>query len=136
MKTIIKVLLASSLLLPFATQAAPDECSAWLATEFDSNGTVIYGEVAMAIDEGVYTRKRASTDESNLLAKLAAAEGKVWHNKFSNAIATLEQMTDKATSLVESPKPKLEDANDINYALASAMDCVGNLEGEKVKKTF
>ena len=60
--------------------------------------------VDTAIVDGVFVWKNASTDESNLRAKLEAA-----------------------TALANAPKQKLEDASGINEAVRTAIGCIGGL---------
>ena len=124
-KTIMKVLFASVLLLPFAAQAAPGDCGYWLNVD---NGVVKDGLIAQAIDDAYFIGKRADTDESNLIAKLAASGAKVSQNKFSDAIDKLMQISDKATALASAQKAKLDDATGINIAVTDALACVGPLD--------
>ena len=118
-KSLTKVILASALLLPFYAQAAPGDCSEWLH--------IGDGYLAAAISGGLYTGKRAATDESNLLTKLAAAEAKVSFDKFSDAIDKLDQISEKATDLANAQKSKLDDATAINNAVTDAIGCVAAL---------
>ena len=83
--------------------------------------------VGSAIDAGVYLGKRAATSESNLQAKLEAADAKVSLDKFSDAVDKLMNISDTATALADAPKAKLEDATDINDAVSAAIICVGNV---------
>ena len=71
--------------------------------------------------------KRADSDQSNLLAKYAAAVGKISLGKYSDAIDKLEDISDKATALADAPKAKLDDATAINEAVSAAIWCVGEL---------
>lgn len=80
-----------------------------------------------AIGGGVFLGRNASTDQSNLLAKLEAAAAKVRLNKYDDAVDKLQNISDTATALADAPKQKLEDASGINGAVATAIACVGGL---------
>ena len=79
------------------------------------------------IQNGVFLGKNASTDQSNLLAKLEAAAAKVGLNKYDDAVDKLQNISDTATALADAPKQKLEDASGINGAVVTAIGCVGGL---------
>jgi len=114
----MKVLLASSLLLPYAAQAAPGDCSTEL------------GAVATAIESADYLGTRnADMNRSNLIAKLDAAYAKLDLDKFSDAIDKLLNISDKATAWADPDlrKPKLLDATGINEAVGDAITCVGTV---------
>ena len=98
-----------------AAMAAPGEC----AFELDA--------VRTAIGEATFLGRRAEMDETNLLAKVEAAESKVALDKYSDAIDKLLDVSDTATALADAPKPKLDDATGINNAVTVAIDCVGSL---------
>ena len=83
--------------------------------------------VETAVQTATFLGQRATTDQSNLLAKLEAAEAKVQLGKFSDAVDKLTDISDKATELANASKPKLADATGINSAVASAIACVGRL---------
>jgi hypothetical protein len=83
--------------------------------------------VEAAIESGVFLGNKATTDESNLLAKLEAADAKIFLGKFSDAVDKLQDISDRATALADAPKPKLEDATGINGAVVDAIACVGAL---------
>ena len=83
--------------------------------------------VETAIQNGIFVGKNASTDQSNLLAKLEAAAAKVRLSKFSDAVDKLQNISDTATALAGAQKPKLEDASQINGAVVTAIGCVGAL---------
>lgn len=85
-------------------------------------------DVESAILYANFTGKRAATDQSNLLAKLAAADSKITLKKYSDAVDKLLNISDTATALADAPKPKLEDASGINDAVTVAIGCVGNLQ--------
>jgi thioredoxin-like negative regulator of GroEL len=95
--------------------AAPGECE----TELDA--------VATAIDDATFLSNRAAMDETNMEAKLAAAEAKVAQDKYSDAIDKLLNISDKATALANAGKPKLDDAAGINSAVTAAITCIGLL---------
>jgi hypothetical protein len=83
--------------------------------------------VEQAIDDAVFMGKRADTNESNLLAKLEAANAKIGQEKPTDAIDKLLDISDKATAWADAPKAKLEEATGINGAVADAIACVGTL---------
>ncbi|MGE5128333.1 MAG: hypothetical protein ACM3IK_01780 [Sphingomonadaceae bacterium] len=83
--------------------------------------------VETAIESGVFLGKNASTDQSNLLAKLEAAAAKISLTKYDDAVDKLQNISDTATALADAPKQKLEDASGINAAVVIAIDCVGGL---------
>jgi hypothetical protein len=83
--------------------------------------------VETAIRNGVFLGKNASTDQTNLLAKLEAAAAKVGLKKYDDAVDKLQDISDKATELASAPKSKLEDASGINGAVITAIACVGGL---------
>lgn len=80
-----------------------------------------------AIENAVFLGNNASSDRSNLLAKLEAAAAKLEMGKFSDAVDKLQDISDKATALAAAAKPKLEDAGGINSAVVDAISCVGAL---------
>ena len=81
----------------------------------------------IAIDDSVFIGRRADSNQSNLQAKLDAADAKVGLEKFSDAVDKLMEISDKATALANAPKPKLESAVGINQAASAAIVCVGAL---------
>ena len=83
--------------------------------------------VEAAIGSSQFTSNKAATDQSNLLAKLQAAEAKVTLAKYSDAVDKLQDISDTATALANAAKPKLADATSINNAVIAATACVGNL---------
>lgn len=83
--------------------------------------------VEAAIEGSVFLGSKATTEESNLLAKLEAANAKILLGKFSDAVDKLQEISDRATALADAPKPKLEDATGINEAVVDAIACVGAL---------
>ena len=83
--------------------------------------------VDTAIVDGVFLGKNASTDESNLRAKLEAAAAKVGLRKYDDAVDKLHNISDTATALANAPKQKLEDASGINEAVRTAISCIGGL---------
>ena len=124
MKAIKMMLLAGFLMLPFVSQADEhDPCwtgvTAICAADLQDVGT--------AIEEAVFTGRRATTDESNLCAKLTAAGAKLNLEKDSNAVDKLLDISDKATAMATARKPKLDDATDINNAVTNAIACIGGL---------
>ena len=48
-------------------------------------------------------------------------------NKFDDAVDKLQNISDTATALADAPKQKLEDASGINWAVVTAIGCVGGL---------
>lgn len=109
------VLAVTMMLATAPASAAPGDCQA----ELDA--------VAVAIDSANFLGKKALMDETNMEAKLDAAEAKVARDKFSDAIDKLLNISDKATALATAPKPKLDDATGINTAVSAAIICVGAL---------
>ena len=85
--------------------------------------------VEAAIGEAIFTGRRAEMDQTNMLAKLDAADAKVDLGKYADAVDKLLDISDKATALANAPKAKLEDATGINGAVSAAMICVGGLGG-------
>jgi hypothetical protein len=83
--------------------------------------------VRVAIVDSQFTGMKSATDQSNLLAKLTAAEAKVSLTKYSDAIDKLQDISDTATALAGAAKPKLTDATAINNAVIAATACVGTL---------
>ena len=83
--------------------------------------------VGSAIQDGAFVGKKGAADQSNLLAKLEAAAAKVQLGKFDDAVDKLLDISDTATALADAPKPKLEDAGEINTAVIAAIACVGGL---------
>ena len=83
--------------------------------------------VQAAIDGGVFLGKNASSNQSNLGAKLEAAAAKIELNKYDDAVDKLLSISATATALADAPKPKLEDATFINGAVETAIGCVGGL---------
>jgi hypothetical protein len=114
---IIFVSLGILLLLPSESNAEPytGQCDDLLAV------------VGQKIESANFIGNKAETNRSNLLAKLAEAQAKVYREKYNDAITKLGNISDTSTALANAPKPKLEDASAINYAVSSAIDCVGTL---------
>ena len=83
--------------------------------------------VQTAIDGGFYSGKKATSNMSNLVMKLEAADAKLTLHKFGDAIDKLYDISEKATAWADAPKAKLDDATAINYAVADAMTCIGSL---------
>lgn len=83
--------------------------------------------VESAIMAAQFTGSKAASDQSNLIAKLQAAEAKVTLAKYSDAVDKLQDISDTATALAGATKPKLEDASLINGAVVSAIGCVSIL---------
>jgi hypothetical protein len=83
--------------------------------------------VEAAIHGATFSGQNATTDQTNLLAKLEAANAKIAEGKFSDAVDKLDEISDKATALAGAAKPKLADATGINTAVASAISCVARL---------
>jgi hypothetical protein len=83
--------------------------------------------VSVAIDNGNFLGKFATTNESNLQAKLAAADAKIALLKFEGAVDKLMDISDTATALANAAKPKLADATNINAAVGAAITCVQGL---------
>jgi hypothetical protein len=77
--------------------------------------------VDSAIVDGVFVGKNASTDESNLRAKLEAAAAKFGLRKFDDAVDNLQNISDTATVPANAPRQKLEDASGINEAVVTAI---------------
>jgi hypothetical protein len=75
----------------------------------------------------MFLGRNASTDQSNLLAKLEAAAAKVRLNKYDDAVDKLQNISDTATALADAPKQKLDDASRINSAVVTAIGCVSGL---------
>lgn len=86
--------------------------------------------VEFAIDNGIFYGRNAASSQSNLLTKLEAAAAKIALGKYSDAADKLLDISDSATKLAESSKPKLEDASAINGSVGQAIGCVGALTGE------
>jgi len=80
-----------------------------------------------SIGSAHFIGNKAATNRSNLLAKLAEAQAKVYREKYADAITKLGDISETATELANASKPKLDDASAINYAVSSAISCVGLL---------
>lgn len=83
--------------------------------------------VEASINSGVFLGRKASTDKTNLLAKLDAANAKISQAKYGDAIDKLMDISDTATVLADATKPKLDDATGINTAVSAAITCIGLL---------
>jgi hypothetical protein len=83
--------------------------------------------VQAAIDGGVYSGRKATSNVSNLSMKLDAADAKLSLHKFDGAVDKLYDISEKATAWADAPKAKLDDATAINYAVADAISCIGSL---------
>ncbi|NMG76365.1 hypothetical protein [Aromatoleum diolicum] len=83
--------------------------------------------VGQAIEDATFLGNKATTDESNLFAKLDAANAKVGLEKYDDAVDKLMNIVSTATALANAAKPKLDSAYGINTAAGAAMDCVGAL---------
>jgi hypothetical protein len=125
MKAIKMILLAGFLVLPITSQAGKPVP---LVCDFDwADCSTEITDVGEAIDGAVYSGQKATSNKSNLFAKLAAAEAKLDCGKPADAIDKLEDISDKATAWADAPKPKLEDATGINGAVGAALLCIGGL---------
>jgi len=80
------------------------------------------------IENAYFSGRNAATDQSNLLAKLAAADGKIYRKKYADAISKLVEISDKATTLAGASKLDADDATGINYAVVAAINCVNGLK--------
>ena len=83
--------------------------------------------VELSINSANFIGIHATTDRSNLLTKLDAANAKISLLKYNDAIDKLMEISDTATALATAIKPKLEDATGINNSVAQAVSCVGLL---------
>jgi len=83
--------------------------------------------VGQKIESANFIGKKAETNRSNVLAKLAETQPKIYLEKYNDAITKLGNISDTSTALANARKPKLEGASAINYAVLSAIDCVGVL---------
>ena len=127
MKTIKMILLASFLVLPITLQAGkPVRDDPVCDFNWTACSTQI-ADVGTAIDDAAFLTPKADSNESNLVAKLAAAAAKLDCGKPADAIDKLEDISDKATAWADAPKPKLEDATVINGAVGDALACIGGL---------
>jgi len=97
------------------------------AGHFTGDCSTELNAVEAAIVAGTYSGNRAATNQSNLLAKLEAADAKIGLGKNDGAIDKLMDISDKATAWAGARKAKLDDATDINNAVANAIACVGGL---------
>ena len=98
-----------------------------VSAQYSPQCTAELNAVQAAIVGSQFTGMKAATDQSNLLAKLAAAVAKVSLTKYSDAIDKLQDISDTATALAGAAKPKLTDATAINNAVIVATTCVGTL---------
>ena len=117
--------LAVALLVTLAAVASPA-----YAEHPDYSGLACGAELntlGSAIDVALFLGRNATTNQSNLLAKLASAATKVSQQKYPDAIDKLEDISNTATALAGALKPKLEDATAINDAATAAILCVGAL---------
>jgi len=83
--------------------------------------------VGQKIESATFLGNKAETNRSNLLAKLDEAQAMFYLEKYSDLITKLGNISDTATDLANTRKPKLGDASAINYAVSNAIDCVGAL---------
>jgi hypothetical protein len=83
--------------------------------------------VERAINSASFLGNRATTDKSNLLAKLESAYSKAVAGKWGDAIQKLGDISDTATALANAVKPKLDDATGINNAVIGATRCMTGL---------
>ena len=100
---------------------------ATLADHFTGACAIQLNATETAIQTAIFLGRNASTDRTNLLAKLQAAGAKVGLTKYSDAVDKLQNISDTATALANAPKPKIEDASGINAAVVTAIGCVGAL---------
>jgi len=114
-KMVAMLLVTSSPMLVSTAYASDALCSEDLAA------------VQRAIDGGIYSGRKATSNKSNLEVKLVAAETKLTAYKFGDAVDKLYDISEKATAWADAPKAKLDDATAINYAVADAMTCIGSL---------
>jgi conjugal transfer/entry exclusion protein len=83
--------------------------------------------VETQINSASFLGNRATTDKSNLLAKLEFAYSKAVAGKWGDAIQKLADISDTATALANAAKPKLDDASGINRAVINATQCMTGL---------
>ncbi len=98
------------------------------ASHYTGSCSLELNAVEASINSGIFLGRKATTDQSNLLAKLDAANAKISQAKYGDAIDKLMDISDTATALAGATKPKLEDATTINNAVAAAVSCVGLLK--------
>jgi hypothetical protein len=123
----LKVLLASLFMLPFAAQAAKGDC-AYEVGKVDE--AIMAGDFlgsSKPASKWTKSKTKIGNNQSNLLAKLDAAEAKINLDKFSDAIDKFYYLSERATVLATAQKPKLVDASEINSTAGAAMACVGLL---------
>ena len=91
--------------------------------------SVELNSVHAAIAGATFYGATGETNRSLMLAKLEAANAKIALLKYSDAIDKLDDISAKATELVNAAKPKLssESGTVINTAVSSAIGCVGGL---------
>jgi hypothetical protein len=97
------------------------------AEHFTGSCSTQLNAVETAIQTAVFLGKNATSDQTNLLAKLDAAGAKISLGKFSDAVDKLQNISDTATALAGAAKPKLADATAINQAVGDTIACVGSL---------
>ncbi len=127
LRTSLTVALFASAGMPLAAQAGP---FADIRTCSDAAlGTVgqTLTAVETAINSASFLGRRATTDQSNLLAKLESAYSKAVAGKWGDAIQKLGDISDTATALATAAKPKLDDATGINNAVIVATRCMTGL---------
>jgi len=112
----VAMLLATSFPMLFSTAHASE---AWCSEDLAA--------VQTAIDAGIYYGRNATSNKSNLEMKLDAAEAKLTYRKWDGAVDKLYDISEKATAWADAPKEKLADATAINYAVADAINCIGDL---------
>ena len=98
------------------------------ASHYTGSCSLELNAVETSINSAVFLGRNATTDKSNLLAKLDAANAKISQAKYGDAIDKLVDISDAATALAGAAKPKLDDATGINTAVGAAVSCVGLLK--------
>ena len=124
-RAILKVLVASLFMLPFAAQAAEGDCAYEVGKVADAIYAGSFSGSSKPAAKWTKTKAKIGNDQSNLLAKLDAAESKSILDKFSDAIDKFLEISDKATELATARTPKLVDASVINETAGAAIVCVG-----------
>jgi hypothetical protein len=116
--TLVALAMSAVFLLPGVAGADPataDECNPEMQLVFT------------AINDGMYMsmhRDGTFRDKRKLHYKWHEAVAKINLGKLDNAVDKLIAIRDKASDLVEAPKPKLDDDTAISIAVDAAIGCL------------
>ena len=136
-RMILAVAIATAFLMPGLASAQDDTC-VYSETQDDITTHINGLKSYISESQGFATNKKSSVsrDRIGLKAKAVAALSKALEEKYGDSIAKLDDMMVKVNTLLDAPKPKLDDAagDDILYLTELAYNCVLDVQIERIQQ--